>query len=257
MPTIQESLLILVAALLLMVYIGGIMSLKHPVMGVVIPQFFIGVLPVLACIYIKGNARDIFSLKLPRAKGWAGAFCMYVGAGSLTLLVSNLLSMAFPDGSQGLNEEYMAILDGIPFVPALLLIALTPAVCEELLFRGYMFTAFKQKMSLTKAICFVSVLFGISHMSLIKLIPTALLGAALAYTMNKADSIFASALIHFLNNGLSVFILYYGSRIAFLNNEQMGVPFMLGLAVLSVIFIPVGVKILNYEKIDRKERTVQ
>lgn len=248
LPTIQESLLVLVVALLLMVYLGGIMSLSHPVMGVVVPQFFIGVLPVLACIYIKGNAREIFKLNIPKGKDLAGSVCLYLGVGSLSLLISNLLTMAFPDNSQGLNEEYAKLLDGISFVPALLLIALTPAVCEELMFRGYMFTAFRQKMSLPKAIFFVSVLFGISHMSLIKIIPTAILGAALAYAVYKTDSIAASSLIHFLNNAFSVFILYYGSNIAFLNDEKMGVPLMIGLAVLSVIFIPVGVWILNVRK---------
>lgn len=248
LPTIQESLLVLVVALLLMVYLGGIMSLSHPVMGVVVPQFFIGVLPVLACIYIKGNAREIFKLNIPKGKDLLGSVCLYLGAGSLSLLISNLLSMAFPDNSQGLNEEYAKLLDGISFVPALLLIALVPAVCEELMFRGYIFTAFRQKMSLPKAIFFVSVLFGISHMSLIKIIPTAVLGAALAYAIYKADSIAASSLIHFLNNAVSVFILYYGSNIAFLNEEQMGVPLMIGLVVLSVIFIPAGVWILNSRK---------
>lgn len=248
LPTIQESLLVLVVALLLMVYLGGIMSLSHPVMGVVVPQFFIGVLPVLACIYIKGNAREIFKLNIPKGKDLLGSVCLYLGAGSLSLLISNLLSMAFPDNSQGLNEEYAKLLDGISFVPALLLIALVPAVCEELMFRGYMFTAFRQKMSLPKAIFFVSFLFGISHMSLIKIIPTAVLGAALAYAIYKADSIAASSLIHFLNNAVSVFILYYGSNIAFLNEEQMGVPLMIGLVVLSVIFIPAGVWILNSRK---------
>lgn len=248
MPTIQESLLILVVSLLLMVYLGGIMSLSHPVMGVVVPQFFIGVLPVLACIYIKGDARKIFKLNIPKGKDLLGAVCLYLGAGSLSLLTGNLLSMAFPNNSQTLNEEYAKLLDGISFVPALLLIALIPAICEELMFRGYMFTAFRQKMSLPRAIFFVSVLFGISHMSLIKVIPTAILGAALAYAMYKADSIAASSLIHFLNNGVSVFILYYGSNIAFLNEEQMGVPLMLGLLIVSVIFIPVGMWILNSKK---------
>ena len=248
MPTIQESLLILVVALLLMVYLGGIMSLSHPVMGVVVPQFFIGVLPVLACIYIKGNAREIFKLNIPKGKDLLGAVCLYLGAGSLSLLIGNLLSIAFPDNSQTLNEEYTKLLDGISFVPALLLIAMLPAICEELMFRGYMFAAFRQKMSLPRAIFFVSVLFGISHMSLIKVIPTAILGAALAYAMYKADSIAASALIHFLNNGVSIFILYYGSNIAFLDEEQMGVFLMIGLLILSVIFIPVGMWILNIKK---------
>lgn len=248
MPTIQESLLILVVALLLMVYIGGIMSLSHPVMGVVVPQFFIGVLPVLACIYIKGNAKEIFGLKIPKGKDMLGALCLYIGAGSLSMLIGNLLSLVFPDNSQSLNEEYANLLDGVSFVPALLLIALTPAICEELMYRGYMFTAFKHKMSLPKAVFFVSILFGISHMSLIKVIPTAILGAALAYAMHKADSIAASSMMHFLNNGFSVFILYYGNCIAFLNEEEMVVPLMIGLMALSVIFIPVGAWILNFKK---------
>ena len=108
-----------------------------------------------------------------------------------------------------------------------------------------MFTAFKQKMSLAKAIMAVSLLFGISHMSLIKVIPTAILGVALAYAIHKADSIVASGMMHFLNNGFAVFVLYYGDKIPFLNEEQMAIPVIIGMLVLTVVCIPVGVKILN------------
>ncbi|MDE6759658.1 MAG: ABC transporter permease subunit [Lachnospiraceae bacterium] len=254
LPTIQESLLILIVALLLMVYVGGIMSLSEPLMGVILPQFFIGVLPVLACIYIKGNPKLIFGLKLPKGKDIIGAFCLYLGLGSFTLLLSNLLGYLFPENSQGLNEEYLKLLDGVSFVPALLLIAFVPAVCEELLFRGYMFTAFRQKMDVSKAVFFVSVLFGISHMSLIKLIPTAFLGAGLAYAMYRSKSIFTSAMMHFLNNAFSVFVLYYGDKIAFFNEEKSGVFFLIGLGVMAVVFTPVGIRLLKGKKtIEKKE----
>lgn len=253
LPTIQESLLILIVALLLMVYAGGIMSLSEPLMGVILPQFFIGVLPVLACVYIKGNPKLIFGLKLPKGKDIIGAFCLYLGLGSFTLLLSNLLGYLFPESSQGLNEEYLKLLDGVSFVPALLLIALVPAVCEELLFRGYMFTAFRQKMDISKAVFLVSVLFGISHMSLIKLIPTAFLGAGLAYAMYKSKSIFTSAMMHFLNNAFSVFVLYYGDRIAFFNDEKSGVFLLTGLGVMAVVFTPVGIRLLKgKKKIEKK-----
>jgi len=116
------------------------------------------------------------------------------------------------------------------------------------MFRGYMFTAFKQKMSLPKAIFAVSILFGISHMSLIKLIPTAILGAALAYAIHKADSILASGMMHFLNNAFSVFVLYYGEKIAFLNDQQMEIPMMIGMLILAVICIPAGMKVLKNKK---------
>lgn len=249
LPSISESLLIMVVALLLMVYAGGVMSLSHPLMGVIVPQFFIGVLPILACIYIKGDAKKIFALHCPTVKTLAGSLFLLLGAGSCSLLFSNLLSACFPESGQGLNEEYLTMLDGVSFVPALLLIALTPAVCEELMFRGYMFTAFRQKMSLTKAILTVSVLFGISHMSLIKVIPTAILGAALAYAIYKADSIIASGMMHFLNNGFAVFVLYYGDKIAFLSEEQMNVQVIIGLLALGLVGIPIGVKMLNGEKV--------
>ena len=135
LPSISESLLLMVVALLLMVYVGGIMSLSEPLMGVIVPQLFIGVLPILACLYIKGDAKKIFALHLPTPKALVGSLFLLLGAGSCSLLLSNLLSYWFPDSSQGLNEEYMTMLDGVSFVPALLLIALTPAVCEELMFR--------------------------------------------------------------------------------------------------------------------------
>ncbi len=254
LPTIQESLLILIVALLLMVYVGGIMSLSEPLMGVILPQFFIGVLPVLACIYIKGNPKVIFGLRLPKGRDIIGAFFLYLGLGSFTLLLSNLLGYLFPESSQGLNEEYLKLLDGVSFVPALLLIAFVPAVCEELLFRGYMLTAFRQKMDVSKAVFFVSVLFGISHMSLIKLIPTAFLGAGLAYAMYRSKSIFASAMMHFLNNAFSVFVLYYGDRIAFFNDEKSGAFFLIGLGVMAVVFTPVGIQLLKGKKtIEKKE----
>lgn len=248
LPTVQESLLILVVALLLMVYVGGIMSLSNPVWGVVLPQLFIGLLPVLACLYIKGDVREIFGLRFPRGRDLVGGVFLYLGVGSLALLVSNLLSMAFPGDSTTLNEEYKTLLEGMPFVLALLLIALMPAICEELLYRGYMLTAFEQRFSLNKAILLVAVLFGISHMSLIKLLPTAILGVALAYAMHQSKSIVVSGLVHFLNNGMAVVLLYYGDQISFLQDETLGLPLLLILLGLSVVCIPVAVCMLGRMK---------
>lgn len=243
-PSIQESLLVWVAALLLMVYVGGLMSLSQPLMGVIIPQLFIGGLPILACIYIKGDAGKIFGLHVPKAKDIAGAVILLIGAASSAMLINNVLSIWLADSSESLSEEYEILLDGVPFALAVPLIALTPAVCEEIMFRGYLFAAFRQKMSILRAILFVSILFGISHMSLAQLVPTAMLGVAMAYARYKADSIAVSSLMHFLNNSFSVFIIYYGEKIAFLNDEQMGVPLVIGLVAAALVCIPVGVKLL-------------
>lgn len=248
-PSVQESILIMVVALLLMVYVGGVVSVSvPPSISLIVQQAFIGVLPVLAAVYIKADMKEVFSLRLPKLKSLFGAIILGVGGICLNLVTSSLLSMAFPSDSEGLNEQYLQLLDGVSFVPGLLLMALLPAVCEELMYRGYMFTAFKNKMSIPKAIVIVSLLFGISHMSMIKILPTAVLGAALAYMIYKSGSIVTSALIHFLNNALAVVMLYYGDKISFLNDESLGVPVLVTMFVIALVGIPVGVLLLRGSK---------
>ena len=253
LPSVSESLLVLIAALLLMVYVGGLSALKNPVMGVVIPQIFIGLLPILACIYIKADMKKVFHIQMPNIRHLLGAFLLWLGTGSGVLLLSNLLSMIFPNDSQVLNDEYMAILEGIPFAGGLFLMAFLPAVCEEVMFRGYILTTMKQKMTLWGAIVLVSLLFGMSHLSLIKLLPTMLLGIALAYAVEQSESIVSSALMHFLNNGLSVFVLYYGAEIAWMNDENLSAGMIIGMAVLMCLATTLGIICLR-KKADSAEK---
>lgn len=255
-PSIQESVLILIVALLLMVYLGGMLSLKNPLFGVIVPQFFIGVIPLLVGFYIKTDMKRTFGFKIPKAKHIVAAIFLYLGVGSFVLLLSNLLAYLFPSQNQGLNDEYMSILDRLPFVGGLLLIALAPAISEELLFRGYMYTAFREKCKFIPAMLYVSLLFGISHMSLIKILPTAILGCALFYAREKSESIFTGSLIHFLNNGLSVFVLYYGNQIAFLNDEKMGTPAMIVMICLTVLCTPVGLFLFGKTKKIEDDKTI-
>lgn len=256
LPSVQESLLIMVVALLLMVYAGGIVSTAASFqIGLVVQQAFIGILPILAAFYIKADMKKTFSLKLPRFKDLIGAIIFGVGGICLNLVVSSLLSAAFPSGAEGMNEQYMQILDGVSFGQGLLLMALLPAVCEEIMFRGYMFTAFKNRISLTKAIVIVSLLFGVSHMSIIKILPTALLGVVLAYAIHKSESIVTSSLIHFANNALAVVMMFYGTEVAFLNDEAMTVPMLVTMGVVAAICIPVGVLLLRGKKAKKVEES--
>ncbi|MBR1865374.1 MAG: ABC transporter permease, partial [Lachnospiraceae bacterium] len=79
LPSIQEGLLVLIVALLLLVYVGGLMSLSQPVLGVIVPQMFLGGLPLLAVLYIKGDAKEIFALHRPSGKAVAGSLLLLLG----------------------------------------------------------------------------------------------------------------------------------------------------------------------------------
>ena len=91
----------------------------------------------------------------------------------------------------------------------LLLFAVTPAICEELLFRGVILRGLLSRMSPSAAILTSAALFGIFHIELYRLLPTAMLGVMLGFIAWKSGSVGPSMLAHFLNNGILMFL---GSR---------------------------------------------
>ena len=52
-----------------------------------------------------------------------------------------------------------------------------PAICEEMFFRGFILTSFKNNQNHIKVLLyFPGILFGIMHMDFIRIIPTSILG---------------------------------------------------------------------------------
>ena len=66
-------------------------------------------------------------------------------------------------------------------VPSLLMIAVAPAICEELLFRGYIQRQLERSMGASWSIALSGILFGAYHLQPTKVVPLALLGVFFAY----------------------------------------------------------------------------
>jgi membrane protease YdiL (CAAX protease family) len=99
---------------------------------------------------------------------------------------------------------------GVPFL--LLTMALTPAICEEVLFRGYVHRQVERRLGAVWAIGLVSVLFGIYHLQPTKALPLAVLGAWLGFVTWSTGSIIPAVVVHFLNNALAVGAAAYVQR---------------------------------------------
>ena len=89
-----------------------------------------------------------------------------------------------------------------------MVIALTPALCEEILFRGIVLNSTRQWRT-GSAILLNGVLFGAMHMSLANLPALSIMGAYMAFIVWRSGSIFQSCLVHFINNSLAVLMLHY------------------------------------------------
>ena len=92
-------------------------------------------------------------------------------------------------------------------------------VYEEIIFRGFIFSAMLKKMKLKQAIIYSSIIFGLFHLKntlffsprdLIAQILYAglIFGPAMAYVTYKTKSIWLASVLHYLNNFVAFIIVY-------------------------------------------------
>jgi membrane protease YdiL (CAAX protease family) len=92
----------------------------------------------------------------------------------------------------------------------LLLIAVLPAISEELFFRGFMQSVFHKLMrNVHLAVWVTAILFSAFHMQFLGFVPRMILGAVLGYAAVYSGSLLVPMLGHFINNGLAVMMTYY------------------------------------------------
>lgn len=84
--------------------------------------------------------------------------------------------------------------------------------CEELAFRGFIQKGFENSFGKTNGLLIVSVLFGLGHSlnTLYSIFPTFVGGLVLGYVWQKTGgNTIASALIHGINNSISIALAYF------------------------------------------------
>ncbi len=89
----------------------------------------------------------------------------------------------------------------------ILIIAVAPGICEEMMHRGLLLRAY-EKRGTYKAVIIVSFLFGLFHFDITNLIGPVLLGLLIGYYVVRTDSILAGMLAHFLNNAFAEIVQY-------------------------------------------------
>jgi hypothetical protein len=89
-----------------------------------------------------------------------------------------------------------------------LLIVLTPAICEEALFRGLVLRAY-ENLGTYRAIFISALLFSAIHLSVLRFIGPLFIGILSGYLVVKSNSIIPGILTHFTFNGISISLFYF------------------------------------------------
>lgn len=121
----------------------------------------------------------------------------------LTLL--NAISMVF---STNITSTFMLELSGqIPFLLALLLMAVVPCILEETVYRGVFYNEYS-KINPWRAALLSGFLFGLMHGNINQFCYAAVMGVVFALLIEATGSILSTMLIHFWVNAGSVVMIY-------------------------------------------------
>lgn len=125
------------------------------------------------------------------------------------------------------------------YIISLISLAVIPAVCEELLFRGIILNGLKSK-SINFAVIMSSVMFSLFHFSPSQLIYPVCFGIILAIVYLHTNNIAFPMLLHFINNALTITIQYanYGATSTpFTHSISMLMYAIMTLAIWIVLIV--------------------
>ena len=108
---------------------------------------------------------------------------------------------------------------GLPFL--ITMVAVTPALCEELLFRGYIQRQAERSMGVAGGIAFAGIIFGAFHLSLTQIVPLSVLGVYLAYITWRTGSLWPAIVVHFVNNAAMASLATYLATSGSMTLEQV------------------------------------
>lgn len=209
-PTPGLSLLLFFVVMVLIMYVGSSVQLWNLFVGLLITEYGLILLPCVAALwYFRVDMRNALSLRGVGAGPFAGAIACGLGGLILVIQVGAWHNKVLPV-PQELQDAFKALFsEGTTpagLAKLLLIVAVTPAICEEVLFRGVLYSGLRGRMHPVAVVLLVGFLFGVFHLSIHRFAPTALLGVVLTWIVWRTGSIFPGMLVHMLVNGTSILL---------------------------------------------------
>lgn len=208
---ILDGIIVFILAVVIILFVNTLLFLKLGIAGMGISEALLFVFPLVLVLLRRESIAERFNLRLPSIGSFFSAVLLMLGTSMWENAASYIYIALFgmPESNDIVFlDSYFA--DVSPAV-ALIVVALIPAVCEELLFRGYLFSSFKGKKSKVAAVIVTSILFSAIHLDLYKALPILIMALAFGYITAKTDSVLIPMIFHFINNSMGV-ISYYATK---------------------------------------------
>ncbi len=163
---------------------------------------------LLMTVLFTYRPRQTLGLRCPSAAGLAAAPLLAVLLYPAISLLRDAVMEVYPV-SEPVAKSLGAVdqlLMRAPCWQVLLLVAVVPAVCEELAFRGFILSGFRHLGHKWRAIVYTAIFFGLTHQILQQSLIAGLVGIVIGYVAVQSNSIFPGILFHVVNNSLAVLV---------------------------------------------------
>jgi sodium transport system permease protein len=166
---------------------------------------------ILFLRHFRLRARDVLLLKPVRWPVWIAVSAGAPAALLTGIALARLVNLVVPVPREVLESfgQFLAP-ENISLWQLLPLLTVLPAIAEEVAFRGVLLQSLRRFFPPWKAAVLAGLVFGLFHVSLFRLFPTAFLGIILAAVTILSGSIFPAMAWHALNNGISLVLNHYG-----------------------------------------------
>ena len=174
------------------------------------------ILPVAMAAAMRLDFGKTFQLFRPRAITVVLAVLFGLSVWTLVYEIEVvLLSNERIDALKAVFEKIDRSLTDAPLALKLVCLAVAPAVCEEVFFRGFLLSSLRKSTRVVYAVLGSAVLFGIFHVIVPgavmyeRMVPSTLLGILLAIICIRTGSLFPGMLMHVIHNGLLLTIAHF------------------------------------------------
>ena len=211
----------------------GIYDTMTIVMG---SQLFVLLVPLIGSKICGVKLRETFRIRSIRPVSLVFIFLIAFCSFPIISLL-NVLSMFFVE-----NEVAGVAMDMYPhgLFLSMLVMAVMPAVGEEVLMRGVIYRSYQRKSPIF-ALFASAVIFGLIHMNFNQMPYAIFLGIIMVLLIEATDSILSSMFLHFLINGFSTMAGYFTANIVETQVQSTSSPWIVQImpyVIMSAIMVP-------------------
>lgn len=207
-PSAKEGNFLYFILSIILLFIGSYVQGRSLWIGLIITQYVLILVPPIVFLKIKKySLRDNLRLNRTSFKNIILAILITIFTYPIAIFF-NLLGIIFIETFGRTVASPIPTVENLgQLVMQLIVVAVSPAICEELMFRGFLMRSY-EGMGRKRAIIYSAILFGIFHFNLQNLLGPIVLGLVFGAMVIKTDSILVSMVGHMTNNAIAIFIGY-------------------------------------------------